>query len=403
MVGHTHDDVDQMFSCFSRGIKKQDKNIFTLDGLMEIFRGSYSPSPRVVKMEYIQDWKSFFDSFSLSGSGTTRLQLHGHLRPLQFWFTRLPSSNEGRAYLRFKKLSADEAWHPVNEDTPPTLFFTDATRSLNDLRPFPLKTIEEDVFKEVFNSFVIASRDGFGMTDDQKDCFPNMLLSWSGWMMVDKIPVNVGSCVQLSSVVDIAADKKWALKEVVDGRVHFLENGVLPDDDDGEDDQLLVADVDTDDDELVYRGNLHSSKSSSYKTNIANFIDPTAINVGQLILVRVDNSNSCPPIELCKVVDLMDDEEDHMRIQWYGGNSFTGAQNPLVKSNKKGGYSRHKKGSKSKNIPYLDTIHVNSILTDMAFDLNTTKKIPHYVRKMAEQRLTTVSAIQGSVASSSKK
>jgi hypothetical protein len=99
----------------------------------------------------------------------------------------------------------------------------------------------------------------------------------------------------------------------------------------------------------------------------------------------------------------MDDEEDHMRIQWYGGNSFTGAQNPLVKSNKKGGYSRHQKGSKSKNIPYLDTIHVNSILTDMAFDLNTTKKIPHYVRKMAEQRLTTVSAIQGSVASSSKK
>ena len=38
-VGHTHEDVDQMFSCFSPKLAKAD--IFSIEQLMEILRGAY--------------------------------------------------------------------------------------------------------------------------------------------------------------------------------------------------------------------------------------------------------------------------------------------------------------------------------------------------------------------------
>ena len=393
MVGHTHDDVDQMFSRFSLGLASVTKILSSLDEMMELFRKSYTPSPRVVKLEYLQDWKSYFDLFSLSGTRVTKMQLHGHLRPLQFWFTSLNSSPEGRAQMRFKKLSSDEKWRPVNDDTAPIVFFKGKVLPLAHLEPLPLKPVDENLYKEVLSTFKVASR--FGMSNDQKEYFPLMLSTWSGYEFHDGILVNVGSTIELKRVADIPILKRWAEKKQVDGQVMYIPNTCGIHDSDSSDGGINEDDVSTDDDEIVYRGNLHSSKTSKYKTNKSNFIDPKAVVVGQLILVRVENSKSVLGIELCKVLSFVDGDPDHIHIHWYGGK-YTGIQKPLFKK-------RNTKNKRApKNVAYVDNVHVQTILTNEEFSLNASNKIPAHIRRIAQQRLSTVSRLEiGSSSSSS--
>ena len=80
MVGHTHEDVDAMFSKFSESMRVKDA--FTLPQMMDIFHNSYSGHPVPSLVEEVPDFKSFLQGYIPDKEEA----LCGHKNPLQFRF-----------------------------------------------------------------------------------------------------------------------------------------------------------------------------------------------------------------------------------------------------------------------------------------------------------------------------
>ena len=57
VVGHTHEDIDQMFSCYARRLSKHDAK--TLPELMEEIQASFSPSVKVKLLQSLFDVKGW--------------------------------------------------------------------------------------------------------------------------------------------------------------------------------------------------------------------------------------------------------------------------------------------------------------------------------------------------------
>ena len=57
LVGHTHDQIDQMFSTFSRRLGRNDA--FTLEEMMSIVKESYTPRPEVCHLKETYDFRRF--------------------------------------------------------------------------------------------------------------------------------------------------------------------------------------------------------------------------------------------------------------------------------------------------------------------------------------------------------
>jgi hypothetical protein len=56
-VGHTHENIDQMFSCFARQLRK--KPAYSLPALVQSIESSYTPQPLVQILESVIDFHSF--------------------------------------------------------------------------------------------------------------------------------------------------------------------------------------------------------------------------------------------------------------------------------------------------------------------------------------------------------
>jgi sporulation protein YlmC with PRC-barrel domain len=57
-VGHTHDDVDQMFSCFSTPLKRAE--IFELQDITNVCQSNYVPKPQFFHLEHMASWATHF-------------------------------------------------------------------------------------------------------------------------------------------------------------------------------------------------------------------------------------------------------------------------------------------------------------------------------------------------------
>lgn len=55
-VGHTHEDVDQMFSCIARALRKC--SVIVPSELMDIMRGAYTPRPEVLDVDKVRNYHS---------------------------------------------------------------------------------------------------------------------------------------------------------------------------------------------------------------------------------------------------------------------------------------------------------------------------------------------------------
>ena len=80
MVGHTHEDIDALFSRFSERLRTE--MIFTFPHLMDHFLQCESSAPAPFFMTQVPDFKSFVQGYMCDGQDT----LVGHSKPLQFRF-----------------------------------------------------------------------------------------------------------------------------------------------------------------------------------------------------------------------------------------------------------------------------------------------------------------------------
>ena len=97
MVGHTHEDVDQMFSRFSTYLRRTDA--FAMDDLTSAFEKSYTPMPTAILLENVPDFCRWLhpqiDDMCF------------HSKPHVFKFTR---DKFGKAVMVIKKWSTDIQW-----------------------------------------------------------------------------------------------------------------------------------------------------------------------------------------------------------------------------------------------------------------------------------------------------
>ena len=103
MVGHTHEDVDQLFSRFSMYLNRKDAH--SMPSLINAFEQSYSPAPTGVVMERmynVSDWlKKHIE------------KIEYHTMPHQFKITR---DDSGKARIMYKIWSSDDSWQDCEGD-----------------------------------------------------------------------------------------------------------------------------------------------------------------------------------------------------------------------------------------------------------------------------------------------
>lgn len=113
LVGHTHDQIDQMFSKFSSKLNK--RKAFRLDTLTAIIKDSYNPRANIVFVEEVADFKKFVmdkDQPNTEGtSGHVLHPLHGISAQKQFRMKRV-DGEDGRTITLFhaKHLSTTPSW-----------------------------------------------------------------------------------------------------------------------------------------------------------------------------------------------------------------------------------------------------------------------------------------------------
>lgn len=116
-VGHTHEDIDQLFSCVSRRLKhrnaltvqgKYNHNNYLLSSFLHFFselshavQTSFSPQPMVVVLDSVIDAKGWMCEQTPP--------IHDHLKAHQFKFQ---CSESGDCRMFYKEWSTDTYWLP---------------------------------------------------------------------------------------------------------------------------------------------------------------------------------------------------------------------------------------------------------------------------------------------------
>ena len=135
MVGHTHDDIDQMFSRFSTKLAAAPHIVYSVPQFMEHLKSGFDPEPDVFFLREVNDWKTKLDKFSQNVSG--RHVLHCHLRPLQYQITMHES---GQSQLKWKRSATQEDWFPRFAETA-RVHLLKKIVSFSDLKACPHKPV----------------------------------------------------------------------------------------------------------------------------------------------------------------------------------------------------------------------------------------------------------------------
>lgn len=135
LVGHTHDDIDQMFSRFSKHLQRNDAP--TVGELHARCKAAYTPEPSTEYLEEVVDWCGWFDEH--------RTRLHGQSQPHQFRFTL----QDGFVVIHAKEFSDGEYGQAVSPlKTMPDDYKTEpAVLQHNQLELDELRTTVEELRK----------------------------------------------------------------------------------------------------------------------------------------------------------------------------------------------------------------------------------------------------------------
>lgn len=358
MVGHTHDDVDQMFSRFSVRLKNYNKAIVSLPHFFTVLINAYTPTPRCEFMFQCMDWKSWLDQFSFHHDGTA---LHGHLRPHQFHF--LLSSDENNVKMIWKRWARDDIWFPVNNDSPDVCLLAREC-CFDNIGVVDPRIPEADDVDSVTKMFNVAKK---FVPAEEYILHMEHLKDWMA-----------GIHKEQTAFKPISLAKKWGMtpSEFANAASQLLQ----PDDMCSEH-SITREDIDTSDEDLVYQGKAHSTIRSRVRHK-DNFVAVEGICDNQFLLVR-GHRNETDEVWLCKVHSV-DSDCRTLSVQWYGGKSINHAQHPEL-ARDQGSTSGGKK--KSKNSVFYQDISLDTVLVSEPFTLTNSKTIPKAKVKIATQRL----------------
>jgi hypothetical protein len=106
--GHTHNDVDQMFSRLS--VALQERDVLCMDDLVSICKAAYSPAPAFVHLDNVASFSTLLKAFLPPG-------MVGHTKPRSFVFAR-DSAGAVRHHYRMQvqtsKKQLQDSWMPHN-------------------------------------------------------------------------------------------------------------------------------------------------------------------------------------------------------------------------------------------------------------------------------------------------
>ena len=389
MVGHTHEDVDQMFSRFNEGLRAYRGLMYTLSEFITTLEESFTPKPSVFFMYGVRDWKTWLDTGS--SHAYANMPLHGQCRPHQFKFLYTFASDK-HAEMKYKRWARDEEWFPLLTDTL-RVFLLQEALSMSTLQPKRRRWVSEIDYKVICNTFQICHQ-FFRVNDDKKDAkieeMVGILQRMQGMVEANQFVRPSDDWFDPSIDVVMVERKKWK-PTITEGESKGEENQLPP--------QITQEDVDTDDEDLVYQGKLHSA-DTSYVTNKKNYVDISELKSGNFVILRVVCDSEFfvgeedSTIALAKVLSTNMDTKK-LEVHWYGDkkNGYTGKQNPLMKANPKSRQGKKSK-AKGKNIPYTDTQDYDSILVCDKVKLTRAGKIPKSKLKQAIRRLEVVKLLE---------
>lgn len=118
LVGHTYDQIDQIFSRFS--VMLGIKDVMTMDELIAILEKAYTPVPQMKVLTQVPDFRSFL--WPPGEPPAADLELHDHSYQHQFKIEKdevaMPADGDAQAHMKLmtimrgKELSTHEYWEP---------------------------------------------------------------------------------------------------------------------------------------------------------------------------------------------------------------------------------------------------------------------------------------------------
>ena len=376
MVGHTHDDIDQMFSRFNVGLRCNQGMIYHLTGFMSVIRNSYTPHPNIEFLYGVRDWKGWLNLVS-SHEASKKDSLHGHLRPHQFRFVR---GEGGRGLMYWKRWAREDIWFPqINAP----LKLLNEHLDIRRLQPRRRKWRDPDECRAVIKVFdickqFIRDKTKAGEVIAEMD---ERLRRWQGMVPSNGYKRPGDDWIDEDAIGGVLVHrKKWISSH--EDQVQAAAGA--------DDDTIYQDDVVTDDEELCYQGTLHSSSTIAV-TNKKHFVDMDVLAVNSFILLKISEeeeggSQHEEPLCLGKVLRV-DHTAREVEIHWYADSqrSFHGKQNPLMKAKSK--------DNPRKNVPYTDTQGFDSIVISEGVQLTKSGKIPKRTIKKAMQRVAIAEAV----------
>jgi hypothetical protein len=357
MVGHTHDDVDQMFSRFSVRLKNYYKTIVALTHFFSVLSAAYSPSPHCEFLFRCMDWKSWLDKFSSHEEGAA---LHGHTRPHQYHFVLAEDST--RVKMLWKRWARDTIWFPANEDTPDVCLLRQEC-CFEDMSYVQPRIPDAEDVASVMKMFTVAQK--YVPLEEYQQQMPHL----HAWIE--------GTHIEEKQFKPMPIGFKWGMTptEILNVSTTPLQQDL------GADTVVTQADIETSDEELVYQGKPHSQVKTRVRHK-DNFVNVEGIYDNQFLLVR-GNSNGVDEVWLCRVHSI-DQESRTLSVQWFGGKSINHAQHPeLARDDGSANVGRKRK----KNSVFYQDISMDAVLVSEPFTLTGSKTIPKGKIKIARQRL----------------
>ncbi|XP_077864883.1 uncharacterized protein LOC144350661 [Saccoglossus kowalevskii] len=194
-VGHTHENVDQMFSKISTGLRKD--NAYTVEDLISIIKNAYTPAINVAVLGPLLNIKEWLIPH-LYGN------FNGHSKPHNFRFRKV----DQKTYMHYRLWSSDP-WEPqcTSEDDVPGLICFKSTPCIDDppewVVPSLMKLDVEALERSIPNGFVHRMPS-------------HAVQSWKDFMSnikdLEKTPVDVPERWQLHDLVE-AAEAKQQLRQ----------------------------------------------------------------------------------------------------------------------------------------------------------------------------------------------